>query len=580
MGGGGEDFGAQQAAAEQKKQRARDALNLQFGVAPDPSTVDRSIFTHTTPGVATGSGQDFGGYTPETSTFDQAGYDAAVAENAGLGAEAEKNKAARESLYSTVRNDAFGAGRRKLDEAKTNAARDLRFTLFGQGLNGGSADIDENARLGQTYNQGLLDLGGKADAAAADLRGNDEQTRLGLLQAIDSGLDQSSATSSSLAQLKANSDRAAAQGQGTDLGDLFGNAGLLYTKSQAGRGAFAARPTSARNWAASSVPAASRTTGRRARQGDDMTGVEEAAALSAAAGGTALRPPTGVSPRRSLPPWRSRSAAPARASPHQQQQASERRDIANKQMERTLRAQEGADAKINAEGKQYAPDARAAALEGQQQATFDQAQKDLGSAPTIIEGAGDTGNVSSDYLNAKAGTALTEGNRLTAIARELSKTRAPGQLMTAEGLRRANLTGELSDIWGTDRRAANAAQLDAQNVEEPLYGSLGKIASAAGGAYLASGAGAAAPVGGRRRWRHGAAGGRLPCVDHRRGALRPAARRAVHLRPHRWPDPLRPLTCRAAPSPSRRAAGRDARPVAPGRRARRGAPTTPATTRA
>jgi hypothetical protein len=237
MGGGGEDFGAQQAAAEQKKQSARDALNLQFGVAPAPSTVDRSLFTHTTPGYATGSGQDFGGYTPETSTFDQAGYDAAVAENAGLGAEAEKNKAARDALYGTVRTDAFTAGKRKLDEAKDSAARDLRFTLFGQGLNGGSADIDENAKLGRTYDSGLLDLGAKADAASADLRGNDEQTRLGLLQAIDSGLDQGSAISSSLGQLKANSDRAAAQGAGTDLGDLFGNAGLLYSKSQAARGA-------------------------------------------------------------------------------------------------------------------------------------------------------------------------------------------------------------------------------------------------------------------------------------------------------------------------------------------------------
>lgn len=238
MGGGGEDFGAQQAAAEAKKQQARDALNLQFGVAPSTTTpIDRNLFTTPSQHLL----QPGDTYIDTPATFDQGGYDAAVAAQSNLGADAAKTAAARESLYSTVRNDAFDAGKRKLDESKDSAARDLRFTLFGQGLNGGSADIDQNAQLGRTYDQGVLDLGGKADAAAAGLRSNDEQTRLGLLQAIDSGLDQGSAISSSLNQLKVNSDQATAAGQGTDVGDLFANAGLLYTKSQAARGATAAQ---------------------------------------------------------------------------------------------------------------------------------------------------------------------------------------------------------------------------------------------------------------------------------------------------------------------------------------------------
>jgi hypothetical protein len=186
---------------------------------------------------------------------------------ASAGDEAAKNKAAREALYSTVRDDAFTAGKRKLDETKDSAARDLRFTLFGQGLNGGSVDVDENAKLGRTYNSGLLDLGGKADAAAADLRNNDEQTRLGLLQSIDSGLDSGSAISSSLNQLKVNSDRAAAAGQGTDLGDLFGNAGLLYSKSQAARGQSGARTTGTPLRRHRHQPAAGRTTATSARRG-------------------------------------------------------------------------------------------------------------------------------------------------------------------------------------------------------------------------------------------------------------------------------------------------------------------------
>lgn len=234
MSGGGDSFEAQNAAAERKKQTARDALNIQFGVAPTnaPTVAD---FTHVIGGGPSGSGQD-ATFDPFVTGFDQAGFDAATAANAGAADEAAKNKAAREALYGQVRTDAFNSGSRRLDEQKASAARDEKFALFGQGLNGGSVDVDENAKLGRTYNQGVLDLGGKADATAADLRGNDETTRLGLLQSIDAGLDQGSAISSSLNQLKVNSDRAAAEGQGTALGDLFGDAGLLYTKSQAGRG--------------------------------------------------------------------------------------------------------------------------------------------------------------------------------------------------------------------------------------------------------------------------------------------------------------------------------------------------------
>lgn len=151
-------------------------------------------------------------------------------------ADADRNKAARDALYDTVRTNAFTAGSRKLDEDRGRAQRDLKFALFAQGLNGGSVDVDENATLGRTYSQGLLDLGGRADAARAGLANSDEQTRLGLLQSIDAGMDQGSALSSAINQMQVNSDRAAADAQGTAIGDLFADAGLLYTKSNAARG--------------------------------------------------------------------------------------------------------------------------------------------------------------------------------------------------------------------------------------------------------------------------------------------------------------------------------------------------------
>lgn len=239
MGGGGDGgFAQNQAAQEAKKQAARDALNRVFGVAG--SAPNRADFTTTTPGTTGGSyvmqgdNEVFipGNPTPATETFDQAGYDAALAAYNSAG----PNKAAREALYDKIRSDAFNAGRRAFDEDYADAARQNRFALFAQGLNGGSADIDENALLARTRDRGLLELGAKADAARAGVEGNDEQTRLGLLQSIDAGMDQGSALSSALSQMRVNSDRAAADAQGTDIGDLFADAGLLYTKSNLARG--------------------------------------------------------------------------------------------------------------------------------------------------------------------------------------------------------------------------------------------------------------------------------------------------------------------------------------------------------
>lgn len=188
-----DNFEAQQAAQEAKRQKARDALNLMFGVAPSDAI-------------------------------------------AGQSTEAATNKAGRDALYQKVRDDAFTAGKRRFDENKDRAALDNKFALFAQGLNGGSVDVDQSALLNRTYGQGLLDLGAKADATKTDMLSNDETTRLGLLQSIDNGTDQGSAISSALNQMKANTDRAASQAQGTTLGDLFGDAGLLYSKSNAARG--------------------------------------------------------------------------------------------------------------------------------------------------------------------------------------------------------------------------------------------------------------------------------------------------------------------------------------------------------
>ncbi len=252
MGGGGGDGGysARQAQMEAEKQKARDALNLMFGVSPSGSVgaaPTREQFTKSPPGLGMMTGGGWAGNRWQDEqpgqavpVFDEAGFNAAMEAWKNRSTEADKNKAGRDALYQGIRDNAFTAGKRGFDEMRDKASRDLRFSLFAQGLNGGSVDIDENSLLGRTYDKGLLDLGAKADAAKTEFANSDEQTRLGLLQSIDAGMDQGSALSSALTQMRLNSDRAAAAAQGTALDDLFSNAGLLYTKSNAARGRQAA----------------------------------------------------------------------------------------------------------------------------------------------------------------------------------------------------------------------------------------------------------------------------------------------------------------------------------------------------
>ena len=253
-GGGGSDnsYELKQQQTDNKKAAARSALNAAFGIAPTtaPNQGDFKVpesrgswgfsplqgFVPESLRKYNPAGEWFGGPGDPGLVDDPTTYGGAYSGYMKDVQDAAKNKAARDAMYDTVRTNAFTAGKRGFDDRKTNASRDNKFALFAQGLQGGSVDIDQNALIDRTYRQGLLDLGAKADAAKGDLRNSDEQSRLQLLQSIDAGMDQGSALSSALGQLQANSDRAAAAAQGTDIGDLFGDAGLLYTQSQAARG--------------------------------------------------------------------------------------------------------------------------------------------------------------------------------------------------------------------------------------------------------------------------------------------------------------------------------------------------------
>lgn len=145
--------------------------------------------------------------------------------------------------------------------------------------------------------------------------------------------------------------------------------------------------------------------------------------------------------------------------------------------------------------QQYGADQRTQGMDAAEQQITGQQNQDLGGAgATIINGAGDAGNVSQDYLTAKADRAVSEGTRLSNIAKQIAKTRAPGALTTKEGLNNANTMGNVSSIWGSTRGMSGALTQDAGMVQEPGYGQLGKIATAVGGAMAGNGYGTASPA--------------------------------------------------------------------------------------
>lgn len=186
----------------------------------------------------------------------------------------------------------------------------------------------------------------------------------------------------------------------------------------------------------------------------------------------------------------------------QRDQAKERRNILNRQLEQNDKATDKSVKLVQEEGKNFDQQSRLAGMQQREDKAYDQAQADIqGAGGTMVDTAAGAGNVSEDFLQSRAARAIDEGNRMTSIAREAARSRAPGMLQFDDSLRFAGLSGDLQNIWGSARNMARANTLEAQGVEPPAYGALGTIASSIApamggfGARTAGGATAAVPSG-------------------------------------------------------------------------------------
>lgn len=174
----------------------------------------------------------------------------------------------------------------------------------------------------------------------------------------------------------------------------------------------------------------------------------------------------------------------------QEQADAERKGLLNRQLERDDQASQKNNALVQEEGKRFDPNARLQGLADQEQKTYDQTQADMqGAGGGLVQTAATDANVSDDFLKTKAARAIEEGTRLTSIAREAAKARAPGQLGMDDSLSMANLAGQQQNLFGGLKNLDRATGLDAQSVTEPGYGNLGRVATALGGAMAGSGYG-------------------------------------------------------------------------------------------
>lgn len=235
MGGGNPSDGgaADRAAADRaRKSRASADVNRLFGE-------DTGLGTAAPVRIGTGTGwKPHGIETDEQFAQRSGAYDKDVA---GASAEAATNKAAREKLYGDTRAASYDLNKTKLDQDREASSRELKFALARSGLFGGSTDVDQHALEQRAYDRGILDTGTMADTGVADLRSQDEQSRLGLLSQVNAGVDAGSALSSARDQLSINAQRADAAARGNTIANLFNNIGLLYDRQNQGAGVLDAR---------------------------------------------------------------------------------------------------------------------------------------------------------------------------------------------------------------------------------------------------------------------------------------------------------------------------------------------------
>ena len=175
------------------------------------------------------------------------------------------------------------------------------------------------------------------------------------------------------------------------------------------------------------------------------------------------------------------------------QAVKQQRNILTRAMTDASRTQQRAIDTTLDEARTLAPGARMQAMQDQEGQIAGQLERDLSGATTL--GTPAPGNVSDAYQQALLTRSSAEGDRTSALVRELSRMRAPGDVLNAEGLRRSNMAETLQSMWGSTNNRTRAAEMDANSVAPPWWAQTAGLGRQIGSAYLL---GSMIPTGGKK----------------------------------------------------------------------------------
>lgn len=150
-----------------------------------------------------------------------------------LGADAVRNKQARDALYARTKDDIMRYFNDQLGRQRDRAAVAIAIDMARKGQTYGSARTDADRLLQETNDDRVMQLQTQADAAVTDLRSSDEKARLDLIARIRAGTDQQSAIAGANSALSTNIDRVREGATSQSLEGLFANIEELYGQKRA-----------------------------------------------------------------------------------------------------------------------------------------------------------------------------------------------------------------------------------------------------------------------------------------------------------------------------------------------------------
>ena len=116
---------------------------------------------------------------------------------------------------------------------RESADRNLQFAVARGGQTGGSVDADAREGLGNEFMRALLESERRAQGDAGNLRSQDMQTRLGLIDMAQSGADVTTGATRAAQAMRMNADPRGQMVSG--LGDMFAGTGaVVQRKNEAG----------------------------------------------------------------------------------------------------------------------------------------------------------------------------------------------------------------------------------------------------------------------------------------------------------------------------------------------------------